>query len=123
MITNQESLSAALLKAMDSFADKATKSTKGTLTIEAKIVEVVDKGKGKYKVWYQGSTFEATAANTNVTYSINDIVFILVPDGDFDKNKIILAPVVTNTSNYVEDQEITSYINHIDFILLFQRYS
>ena len=110
MDTNRDSLSSALLQSMEAFAEMARTSTNGTITIEAKIVEVVDEGKGIYKVQYLGNTFEASSPSTEIVYNVDDVVYVVVPDGNFDKNKIILSPVSPVETTYASTEDSVSYI-------------
>lgn len=98
--------------ALVSFADTIAqyRNTSGTLTVEAKVIEVIDDGLGIYKVEYLENTFEATAANTEITYEENDLVYVLIPNGDFDKNKIIISPVSNGKSVYADTQNENLYI-------------
>ena len=106
----KDSLSTALLQSMEALSEKAASNTDATLTVEAKIVEVVDEGKGIYKVQYLGNTFEATAAHTEIIYDIDEMVYVIVPGGNFDNNKIILSPVSPETTTYASTQDGNSYV-------------
>ena len=114
MDTNRDSLSSALLQSIDLLAKSAANNTNGTLTIEAKIVDVVDEGKGIYKVEYLGNTFEAATASSEVIYSLDDMVYVLVPDGNFDKNKVILSPASPAETTYASTENGVSYITFGD---------
>lgn len=102
------SLSSALLESLNTIS-KANTST-GTLTIEARIKEVVDEGIGIYKVQYLENTFEATSASTDINYNVDEMVYVLVPNGDFGKNKIIIASVNSNKSTFASTQGDNIYI-------------
>ena len=110
MDTDLNTLSSALLQSIDAMAQSAADSTDRTLTIEAKIVEVIDAGIGTYKVEYLGNTFEATAAHTEIVYDVDEMVYVIVPCGDFDKNKVILSPVSPVTATYASTQGGASFI-------------
>lgn len=110
MDTNLNTLSSALLQSIDAMAQSAADSTDRTLTIEAKVVEVIDAGIGTYKVEYLGNTFEATAAHTEIVYDVDEMVYVIVPCGDFDKNKVILSPVSPVTATYASTQGGASFI-------------
>ena len=110
MDTNSNSLSSALLQSMDSFAKKVSQTSNGTLTIEAEVVEVVDEGAGIYKVQYLDNIFEATGANVEIPYEIGDMVYVIIPNGDFDKNKIILSYVTSKEAKYTSTDEELSYV-------------
>ena len=110
MDTNLNTLSSALLQSIDAMAQSAADSADRTLTIEAKIVEVIDAGIGTYKVEYLGNTFEATAAHTEIVYDVDEMVYVIVPCGDFDKMKVILSPVSPVTATYASTQGGASFI-------------
>ena len=104
----KDDIARALLGAMDVVA-KANSST-GTLTKEARIKEVVDAGLGIYKVEYMGNVFEATANSENIIYNVDDIVYILIPDENLDKDKIILSHVNKNAAIYTTIEDGHTYI-------------
>lgn len=110
MDTDLNTLSSALLQSIDAMAQSAADGTNRTLTIEAKVVEVIDAGIGTYKVEYLGNTFEATAAHTEIVYDVDEMVYVIVPCGDFDKNKVILSPVSPVTATYASTQGGASFI-------------
>lgn len=110
MDTDLNTLSSALLQSIDAMAQSAADGTNRTLTIEAKIVEVIDAGIGTYKVEYLGNTFEATATHTEIVYDVDEMVYVIVPCGDFDKNKVILSPVSPVTATYASTQGGASFI-------------
>lgn len=110
MSANKESLSEALLQSIDLIAQSQADSTPATLTIEAQVVEALDEGKGIYKVKYLGNTFEATSAHADNIYNIDDMVYVVVPNGNFDNNKIILSPVSPVTAEYASTQADKLYI-------------
>ena len=89
----------ALLNTMDALAKITVKSSKDkTLTLEAKIVEIVDEGLGKYKVQYLDNIFTAFSANASIKYKVDTIVYIIVPEGNFDKKITILSDVASEDS-------------------------
>lgn len=81
----------SILDAWNLVADAAVRKSQNTLTIEAKILDIDDSGLNSYKVEYMGSKFKAYATNQTVTYAVGDKVYVLVPNGDFTKEKIILS--------------------------------
>lgn len=89
----------ALLQSMDALAKTSVEtSTAKTLTLEAKITEVVDEGLGKYKVQYLDNIFYAFSSNEAIKYDIGDIVYIIVPEGNFDKKITILSQIDSEVS-------------------------
>ena len=98
--TTQNEVAKALTSAIQTIAESNAQSKEATLTIEAEIVDVIDEGLGTYIVNYLGNKFEASTSHNEITYSVGDRVYVIVPNGNFDKNKIILSPVVPGTSTY-----------------------
>lgn len=96
----------SLFEAMKVFAETAAANSESTITIQGAITEVSDAGKGEYLVEYLGNTFSAYA-NSNVAYSVGDVVYVLVPDGDFSKNKVILSLVNPTSETFVNDADTT----------------
>lgn len=92
----------SLLETMRAFT-KATSATT-TVTIEGRIVNIIDAGKKEYEVEYQGNTFAAHAIS-EVNYKVNDIVYLLIPNGDFSKNKIILGLVNSLDKVFVSETD------------------
>ena len=58
-------------------------------TLECVISDASERDKGIYKVDYMKNIFEVSCPLSTV-YDVGDAVFVLVPDGDFSKTKIIV---------------------------------
>ena len=101
-------LQTSLFEAMKTFRDNAITNSKGTLTLETVVAQVLDAGLGEYSVEYMENTFTAYA-NANATYSVGDKVYVLVPEGDFSKTKIILSLVSPSTTAYIDNQDPNKY--------------
>ena len=100
-------LQSSLFEAMQAFRDNAIQNSKGTITLECIVTRVKDAGLGEYYVKYLENDFIAYA-NANVTYSVGDNVYVLVPEGDFTKNKVILGMTNPRTGMYVSDSSNAS---------------
>ncbi len=96
----------SLFEAMKVFSDYTAANSDATITIQAAITSIVDAGTGEYSVEYLGNTF-SVYANSNITYSVGDVVYILVPDGDFSKNKVILSLVNPVAETFINDADVT----------------
>lgn len=96
----------SLFEAMKVFSDYTVANSDATITIQAAITSIVDAGTGEYSVEYLGNTF-SVYANSNVTYSVGDVVYVLVPDGDFSKNKVILSLVNPVAETFINDADVT----------------
>ena len=64
-----------------------------TVTVQAEVVGILDKGKKYYRVLYDTETFVAVSINENYSYQVGEIVYVIVPKGDFSQNLVIFAPV------------------------------
>ena len=83
-------LQASLLEAINTVSRGNDNNNVQTVTIEAEIVSIEDLAKGIYKAKYQSSTM--TVYSTGAVYNVGQHVYIIVPNGDFSKNKVILGP-------------------------------
>ena len=98
------------LTAMDALIQNRLAGLDYDKTIKAKIIK--DKGNGLYMVEQDGVIkFDAQAIN-NATYSINDEVYILVPQGDFSSSKVIVSKSKLNDNN-----TIVNYVSPFDTIV------
>ena len=95
MEINGNLFSNAFLNAIDLMIKDRIEKTSITKIIEGKILEAIDEEKNIYKVIYLDSVFNAiaTPCTTKGYYKKGMLVYILIPDGSFNKNKIILAPI------------------------------
>ena len=110
MAFTQKDLTKSMTTAMETIAKARVDSKDATLVIEAEVIEIIDEGVGTYRVKYLGNTFNATVTNTEIAYEVGDLVYVVVPNGDFNKNKIILSPVNTNKVIYADTLGDISYI-------------
>lgn len=69
-------------------------------SIEGTIISCEDTITGKYKVRFQDSILDAYAANPNIVYSVDSLVYIIIPSGDMRKDKIIISSKEKKISNY-----------------------
>ena len=90
----------SFVESMEILANESMKKVSTTVTIEAKILKVVDSGLGIYKIEYMGNKFEAHTNNQSVQYSVNDKVYVLIPNGDFTKTKIIIGAIESRGDMY-----------------------
>lgn len=103
-MSDNSNIQNSLFEAMKIFSESATANSGATITIDGAITAVNDEAAGVYSVEYLGSTFEVHA-NSNATYSVGDNVYVLVPDGDFTKEKIILGLISASASAYTNNVE------------------
>ena len=107
----------SLLESISILAKSASQSTPATLTIEAVVLDIVDVGSGLYLVEYLGNKFKAYS-DISSKYSVGELVYVIIPNGDFTKNKIILRAVTPTVKNYIEDSSEKIYYNNISNNLL-----
>lgn len=89
-------------QAMQLIAENAVKNAGYDKTIQATIVSCEDKTTGCYKVQYQDNIFLAYSADTKVKYTKGNLVYILIPNSNFDNNKTILGSVTKMGSDYID---------------------
>ena len=107
----------SILESISILAKSASQSTPATLTVEAVILNTVDAGSGTYLVEYLGNKFKAYA-DVASKYSAGELVYVIIPNGDFTKNKIILRAVTPTAKNYIEDSSEKIYYNNVTGNLL-----
>ena len=109
----QNDITNSLLSTVQLMADSSAQAKEATLVIEAEIVAVVDEGLGTYVVKYLKNKFNATAPNTEITYSINlelpgeyyDFTVDVVNKGTMDAK----VSEVNNNQLTEEQQKYLSY--------------
>lgn len=100
----------AFYDAINGIARSQVQASPSDLTIDAKIAFISDITVGKYKVEYQGNTFTAFATDPTVTYNVGDRVYVLVPEGNYDRKKIILGRSAYNDNLTNADiQDMTNF--------------
>ena len=88
-----------------------------TKTIEATIFDNSQAPEGIYQVQYQDGVFPAyTDADNKVTYSIGDSVLVLIPDGDFSKQKRILGKKSQVGGGDSDSASASTSLDKIDWI-------
>lgn len=85
-------------------------AAKNDATIDASIKSVVNIDIGQYKVEYQGNVFDAYSSDPLSTYDAGEQVYVLVPQGDFSKRKVILGrSEYKNNSTFEDQQDMTNF--------------
>lgn len=86
-----------LFQAVDTIiSDRINKISYDT-TLTCTIVDASDKKNGIYQV--SNGTAKFTAYSTNTTYNTNDVVYVQVPNGNWDEQKIILSKKPSGQEN------------------------
>ena len=109
-----DTLQDSLLQAIDYLVNNRVNKINKDVTISATIKKCVNALTGEYEINYNGGFLKAYAQE-NVSYSENTKVYVLVPENDFTKKKIILG----QASSVTEDENITfvsSLINDYNMI-------
>lgn len=89
-ISSSNKLQESLLEAIEILHNGFIANEQISKVIECNIIDDSKKTQGIYTVDYMGSKFEVNCYIEEV-YNIGDIVFVLIPDGDFAKTKMILG--------------------------------
>jgi len=100
----------SMLEAMQLLSKKAADSTNAAITIKGEIIEELDSGTHQYSISYGGAIYKDAYSLGNVSYPSSTIVYILIPDGNFDNTKIILKAVSADATNYVTESETDIYV-------------
>ena len=103
-------LQESILKAISAVADNSIDKAKTDLTIECEIEKIQNAAKGVYTVKYTENKFTAHSTN-GLSYSIGDSVYVLVPQGDFSKNKVILG--LTEGAVKEKKSQVQNHYNEI----------
>ncbi len=101
-----------ILDAIETITTNAINKAGYDRTIQATIVDSVNSLLGKYIVKYQDSEFEAFSNNTEIYYPSGTLVNILVPNGDFNLDKMIISAADKNQieyTNIIEEED--KYLN------------
>lgn len=113
MSTLQESI----LDAINVLAENSIRNAPGTITIDCIVSKIVNPGLGEYEVNYLGNTLSVYASNPNIEFNIGDKVYVLVPEGDFSKQKIIISASTPSTITY-DASELNNYMQVSDNLLI-----
>ena len=104
----------SLLEAINVLSKANDNKNVQTITVEAVIESVDDAAQGIYTVNYMGNIFKAYA--TGSSYQKEQQVYVLVPNGDFTKKKIIISAVGVNTLSQIQEDN-SRYIFTSDNII------
>lgn len=94
MSLTADAISEALLDAVSLVIDKKIEAVSFDKTINATITSIENADEGKYKVTTGNATF--TAYSTEDKYSVNEAVLVLIPQGNYDNQKMIIGKQVDN---------------------------
>ena len=106
--SGNDSTSNMILDAVEIIVDKKIANAGFDRTVQATVVDVVDRSIGSYKVKYQDSVFIAEATSADLTFSKGTEVYVLIPKNNLSDKRVILGGVERLGPNY------TSFIEDID---------
>lgn len=92
-MVNKMNLQESILNAVNTIVEQRTNELKVDKTITAFIEKNIGvfSGKALYRVSYEGGFFEAVVLNAEETYLPHTPVYVLIPQGNFSKEKIIIG--------------------------------
>lgn len=108
-----EQLQGSLLQAIQTLTDSSVAHSKATMTVKAEITEVVSISQGIYKARYLNDSLTVYAMQ-GLEYSVGNIVYILIPDGNFSNKKLILSNAAVVDEVSVQIGESTSADEYYD---------
>ena len=80
-----------IFEAIEVIVQEENKKLQFTKTIEAIVHNIEEASSGKYMVKYQDSIFPVYSNDVNLRYDVDDVVLVLIPDGDFSQQKTIIG--------------------------------
>lgn len=103
-------ISEQLLQAMDIIAQEKLKQLQYDKTIQATIYSIVDADTGEYKIRYNGNIFSAFSEDTSKSYSVDDIIYVKVPEGNFSNKKLITSLVTAKSLSSAQISDLTNSV-------------
>lgn len=103
-------ISEQLLQAMDIITEERLRQLKYDKTIQATVYSIVDVDTGEYKVRYNGNIFSAFSEDTSKSYSIKDVVYVKVPEGNFSNKKLITSLVTAKSLSNAQLSDLTNSV-------------
>lgn len=97
-----------ILDAIQKIVDNAITKAHYDKTIKGIISKCSDAEIGKYTVKYQDSSLIAYSADVNTSYSIGEMVYVLIPGNDMTQAKTIIGSVDKLGTNYLNVVDTTS---------------
>ena len=94
-----------ICEAIELLVNSSLDKAKYDKTIQGTIISCEDELTGYYKIKYQDSLFYAYATEKEQTYTNGSLVYILVPNGDFSQDKIILGKTDKMGGDYIPSVE------------------
>lgn len=102
---NYTSLANQMCQAVDNLIENALSNAGFDKTVVATILSCTDEETGTYRVTYLGGEYTATATELGKRYKTAESVYMLIPEGDFTKQKKIIGLVNNSDSKTTESSE------------------
>ena len=100
-----------VLGAMDIIASSMVSNLKLDKTVQAVVQEVVNMTTGEYRVEYNGNVVTAFALNTDDTYSVNEKIFLKIPENDMNNKKFIEGRASSSSLSNLQQTELSNNIS------------
>lgn len=100
-----------VLGAMDIIASSMVSNLKLDKTVQAVVQEVVNMTTGEYRIEYNGNVVTAFALNTDDTYSVNEKVFLKIPENDMNNKKFIEGRASSSSLSDLQQTELSNTIS------------
>lgn len=104
----------ALLESIDYLINNRVSKLSLDKTVTATINQCVDATKSQYIVNYNGGIMYAYA-QSGAVYTENQSVYVLVPEGDFSKTKVIIGEAIAETST-TTDTTVSSAVSDYNMV-------
>ena len=110
--------SQCLGESIDIVAENAVNKSNAAIAIKCTVVSVINPSMGLYTLQYGNNTFNAySSTGSNARYSVNDTVFVLVPNGDLSKEKTIIGATAPRAAMFETQKLSDLYIPITDNLL------
>lgn len=107
---SQEKIADNIFASIDIIVDKKLQQLSFDRTVRAEVVKLLNTNLNIYQVMYQGVKFQAFNTN-NYSYQKKDLVWLLVPENDFDNDKFILGPISQQREKVVQQSAEETILN------------
>ena len=111
----QNQMTDALTSAIQIISAHNTTKKEATIIITAEIKNILDSSNGKYEVQYLDNKFEVFSFCNQLQYNVGDLVYVIIPNGDFNTKKIILSNFTTPVNLFLDVDKIKVIDNNIEY--------
>ena len=93
-----------ILNAIEILVNSSNSNLKFDKTIETEIINIADAAIGEYRVRYQATSFIVYEESSDIKpRQLGEHVYVLVPEGDFNKKKVIMGKAIRKSNNDLID--------------------